>query len=253
MLALLASSRYSRKNGWWVSRGGVSIALENTIDFFTIYDLFVERHYERLEESALPGSILWDIGANLATIALVFAKNPKIAHAYAYEPMPYTVTFAERSLRLNPKLASKITLKKVGVGGHSGPIQVSYTRKAKCAIGISSIPAEIKTIGRIKEQDMESITIQLVDAAEEFRKMRARHPGAPFLLKLDAEGAEYQIIERLSKTGLLAEILAAAIEWHDAPGPEHLIAQLQDAGFTTTTNKLTEDGSIGMIQAWRTS
>jgi FkbM family methyltransferase len=253
MLALLASSRYSRKNGWWISRAGVSIALENRIDFLTLYDLFVERHYELLEENAQPGSILWDIGANLGTVALVFAKNSRIAHAYAYEPMPYTVAFAERSLRLNPKLASKITLEKVGVGGHSGPMQINYTRKAKCAIGISNIPAETKTIGRVKEQDMETITIQLVDAAEEFRKMRARHPGAPVLLKLDAEGAEYQIIERLSKTGLLCEISAAAIEWHDAPGPEQLTAQLRHAGFTMTTKKLTKDGSIGMIQAWQTS
>lgn len=253
MLELLASSRFSKLGGWMMSHDGVKIALENLNDFFTTYDLYVEGHYELLERNARSGSVLWDIGANLGAVSLIFARNPKIAHVYAYEPMPQTLDYADRSFRANPQFASKITLERVGVGDRDGQLRVNYTRKAKAAIGISSIPKHVKLIGHVRDEDLESIEVRLSDAAVEFKKIRERHPDAPILLKLDAEGAEYQIIERLVQIGVLGEIEAAAIEWHDQPGAEFLTSRLHAAGFQTSTRLLLKDGSIGMIQAWRSS
>jgi hypothetical protein len=103
---------------------------------------------------------------------------------------------------------------------------------------------------RIKPEDMETITIRLADAAQVLQSIRARHPGAPILLKLDAEGAEYGIIDRLAETGAIQELAAAAIEWHLKPGEEYLTSKLRAAGFQTQA-KVLEPGSIGMIDAWK--
>lgn len=163
-LGWLAGSSYSRATGWYMKRGDAVIALENVDDFLTVYDIYANRHYERLEAQASPGSVLWDIGANIGVTSLIFAQNPNISHIYSFEPMPHTFDCAMRSLRANPELSAKITLDKRGVGNAEGELQVSYTKKAKAAIGISEIPPRLKTLYRIKPEDMEQITILIADA-----------------------------------------------------------------------------------------
>lgn len=114
--------------------------MENVDDFLTVYDVYASGHYERLESAALPGSVLWDIGANIGVASLIFAQNPDIAHIYAYEPMPHTFSCTMRSLRANPGLAAKITLENLGIGESAGEVEVKYTKKAKAPIGVSDIP-----------------------------------------------------------------------------------------------------------------
>jgi FkbM family methyltransferase len=249
-LAWLAGSRYSRTTGWYMARGRARIALENVDDFLTTYDVYANGHYDRLALAAPPGSVLWDIGANIGVTSLIFAQNPNITHIYAYEPMPHTFACAMRSLRANPELSAKITLENFGIGNREGELQISYTKKAKAAIGVSEIPARLKTLYRIKPEDMESITIHLADASEVLRAIRKRHPEAPILLKLDAEGAEYGIIDRLVETGDIRELAAAAIEWHFTPGEVYLTSKLGEGGFHTEARVL-DPGCIGMIDAWR--
>ena len=249
-LAWLGGSRYSRSNGWYITRGKAKIALENVDDFLTTYDVYASGHYERLERAATPGCVIWDIGANIGVTSLIFAQNDKVSHIYGYEPMPHTFGCAMRSLNANPALSAKITLKNLGIGNREGNLQVNYTKKAKAAIGISEIPSRLKTLYRIKPEDMESITIELADESEVLRAIRKGHPDAPILLKLDAEGAEYGIIDRLVETGDIRELAAAAIEWHFTPGEEYLTSKLRSVGFYTEARVL-DPGCIGMIDAWR--
>jgi hypothetical protein len=98
---------------------------------------------------------------------------------------------------------------------------------------------------RIKPEDME--TIHLADAAQVLQQIRERHLGAQILLKLDAEGAEFGIVDRLTETGAIKEIAEAAIEWHVAPGEDYLVSKLRAAGFQKNA-RLLELG-IGMIDA----
>jgi FkbM family methyltransferase len=249
-LAWLTHLEFSRATGCYMNRGKARIALENIDDFLTTYDVYANGHYDRLEQNAQPGSVVWDIGANIGVSCLIFAQNPNIAHIYAYEPMPHTYTCAIRTLRANPSLSSKVTLENLGIGNTRHDIQVNYTKKAKAAIGITDIPPRLKMLYRIKPEDMEFITIHLADAADILNAIRARHPGAPILLKLDAEGAEYGIIDRLTEMNALQEITAAAIEWHLSPGEDYITSRLHRAGFETQS-KVLEPDCMGMIDAWR--
>ena len=253
LLSLLASSRYSAQGGWTIRRAKARIALENLVDFLTVYDLYANHHYDPLESFAKPGAVLWDIGANLCATSLIFAQNPNVSHIYADEPMPETLIYADRPLRMNRQLSSKITLDRRAVGSADGELRVKHTKKAECAIGLSEIPPVIKTLGRVKASDLKEVTVPLVDAAQVLRMIRKLHPDAQILLKLDAEGAEYQIIDRLVETGAISEISAAAIEWHLTPGAEYITSRLQASGFHTRVKALEKDGSIGMIDGWRIS
>jgi FkbM family methyltransferase len=249
-LAWLSGLRYARASGWYITRGPAKIALENVDDFLTTYDVYASGHYDRLERAATPGCVVWDIGANIGVSSLIFAQNRNISNIYAYEPLPHTFSCAVRSLNANPSLSAKITLENLGIGNREGDLQVQFTKKAKAAIGVSEIPSRLKTIYRIKPEDMETVTIRLADASEVLRSIRKRHPDSPILLKLDAEGAEYGIIDRLVETGDIREISCAAIEWHFAPGEGYITSRLRAAGFHAEA-RLVEPPSIGMIDAWR--
>ena len=67
----------------------------------------------------------------------------------------------------------------------------------------------------------------------------------------DAQIAEYEVIDRLVKTGGIRDLAAAAIEWHSEPGEPYLTSRLRVAGFQIVINVLEPDGSICMIDAWR--
>jgi FkbM family methyltransferase len=271
---LLRKSRYSREFGWYtptpdgsrlarrkfliassfhslVTLSGVRVPLEGLDDLDTTVDIFYARHYEPMKASIRPGTILVDIGANLAVTSLIFAQLDDIDHVYAYEPMPHTYQCAERSLSSNPNLAPKITLEPFGIGASDDEFEIEYTEKAKAAIGISPIPDRLVKRYGLTSQDMKRITIRVADADRILRQIMARHPGAPIALKIDAEGAEYGIIDRLSQTGSLKNVSYAAIEWHFTPGPEYITSRLEASGFRTSAKILEPDNSIGMIDAWR--
>ena len=236
---------------WYITPTNQRIALESLDDLDTTSDVFMGGHYDRMNREAKPGSVVWDIGANIGAASLIFAQNPNVTHVYSYEPMPHTFSWTQRTLNGNPALSPKIDVQNLGIGSSQRDLEISYTRKAKCAIGLSEIPERLRTRYDIQPEDMEQITIHLADADQVLSAIRSRHPDAPILLKLDAEGAEYEVINRLAETGGLHELAAAAIEWHLEPGKEYLTSRLQSAGFQTAIHELEPDGSIGMIDAWR--
>jgi FkbM family methyltransferase len=248
--SMVASSRFSSTAGWTIARSRARIALENIDDLLATYDVYANRHYDRLNKAATPGSVVWDIGANIGATSLIFAQNPNIVRVYAYEPLPHTFECAKRTLACNPTLARKIDLVNLGVGAATGDLNINYTKKAKCAIGVSEIPPRLKKWYRIRPEDMEPVAIHLVDADEVLRSIRASYPEARILLKLDAEGAEYGIIDRLSETGAIGQIENAAIEWHMSPGEPYLTSKLRAAGFLTSA-KVLDPWWIGMIDAWK--
>jgi FkbM family methyltransferase len=244
MASLLGTLRRD-SSGWTITHERVRVALENRIDFLTLYDLYIEDHYRNLLDQFVPGSAVWDIGANLGAASLMFAQHPNVAHVHAYEPLPATFKFAMRSIESNPTLSCKISLIPKGIGTVNETISIPFTHKAKSAIGLSGIPNKLKFLGGISDVDFEPVQIELLDAAETFEKIVHCHPDSPIFLKLDAEGAEYGIIDRLASTGLLSQIAGAAIEWHGNPGPAFLRQRLTDSGFRVHERPL-EDG-IGMI------
>jgi FkbM family methyltransferase len=271
---LLRHSHYSPEFGWYsptpdgsrlarrnllressfyclITPTNLRIPLEGRDDVDATLDIFCGRHYEGMERSILPGSIVWDIGANIGVTSLIFAQHQEVSHIFAYEPMPHTFECARRSLAANPDLAGKITFELLGIGEADGEVEISYTSKAKCAIGLSTIPPNLVARYGLTNQDMAQIRIRIADADRILRSIRELHPDAPILLKLDAEGAEYGIIDRLSQTGGLDHISYAVVEWHSSPGEPYVTSRLKSAGFKTSARALEPDGSIGIIDAWR--
>ena len=106
-----------------------------------------------------------------------------------------------------------------------------------------------RALYRIKPEDMQPVTIHIADA-DDVSAASASTSGAPILLKLDAEGAEYGIIDRLAETGALRDIAGATIEWHLAPGEEAIASRLREPA-SISSPKVLEPGCMGIVDAWR--
>jgi len=251
-LLWLLKTRHVPGTGWVLQYRGIDVFLENLCDLITTREFLVGGYYEPLRDAAAPGSVLWDIGMNIGAVSVLFAQSPNFVHVYGYEPVEHTYDCALKSIALNPGLAGKITAANFGVGDRDYDIQIPYTAKLKSSIGVGyEISRYEKIIFRVKDSEMIPVTLRLKDAAEIYRGIRASYPSSDIVLKLDAEGAEHEIIDRLFKAGLLKDIQACSIEWHGEQGPDELLRQLHASGFETTTQLLRT--WIGLIEARRTT
>jgi hypothetical protein len=95
---------------------------------------------------------------------------------------------------------------------------------------------------------MEKVSVR--DAAAVVAGIDAK--GRKLVVKIDAEGAEYEIMRRLAEKDQLGRIDVLFIEWHEREGcdPAELRTILADAGFRWFERQHGEV-RVGMITAFR--
>jgi len=133
-----------------------------------------------------------DIGAWIGPLTLYAAK--KCQHVDAFECDPEANRDFRDNLALNPDIASKVELNDYALGDRDGSVCLFST-----ALGNSetSIFAEHERYGRIVSCD-KSVLAQVRDAGKVFRD-RGYAECERTLVKIDVEGAEFQIIPRIAE------------------------------------------------------
>lgn len=213
--------RWDKEYGMAAEADGLSVAVEDKGDFDTVHEVLVKREYEwLLAQIAFRPCIVWDVGLNIGTASLLFARVDTAQNVYAYEPFAGTFQRALLTLRLNPAYAEKIVPVQAGVAGSRRTEVFEFSHKGKASLGLLGHSAQTREAYHIRPDEVTPETVQMEDAAAIVSELRARHPHLPLILKLDAEGAEYEILERLRETGLLREVMAAMIECHLEVRPE---------------------------------
>ena len=76
----------------------------------------------------------------------------------------------------------------------------------------------------------QEVMVELLAAKDILFNITQQHPNSQLLLKIDCEGEEYAIFESLRNTGLLQNVTAILVEWHEK-GVEPIAAFLHDHGF----------------------
>jgi hypothetical protein len=59
------------------------------------------------------------------------------------------------------------------------------------------------------------IEVKIKDVSEIFNSIYEENKQVNFVVKMDCEGSEYEIMQRLDETNLLSKIKIFMIEWHD--------------------------------------
>ncbi len=170
-----------------------------------ILENFLNEQYKRLD---IRSKYVLDIGANIGDTALYFALNGA-KKVYALEPYPYSCGYARKNVKLND-FGGNIEVLNEGCGGKKRTVTVPKSFKNLRSSVLKSfkigVPVKIDTIDGLTE--------------------RYGLDGA--VLKVDTEGAEYDIILNASNTAL-RRFDQIIIEYHF--GYLNLKRKLEKAGF----------------------
>ncbi|MFT4803152.1 MAG: FkbM family methyltransferase [Sediminicola sp.] len=182
-----------------------------------------------------------DVGMNVGFTSLYFANRIDVNQVFGFEPFKLTFIDAEENFRLNSKAQEKIVRRNVGLGLKNEIIAVEYSSELK-GKNISKADRNSGNGGK------ELTSINLLNAKKEIEKIVSRDISKNFVIKLDCEGAEFDIFNTFSSKSIPQNVIAFMIEWHNQY-PTPIIEKLISNNFKLhcTSNK----NEIGYIIALR--
>lgn len=205
-----------------------------------IEEIFIDRLYDF---SGSGEYIVCDVGMNVAAASLFFASFPNVQKIYGYEPFELTFQAAERNLQLNPDISSKIEAYNFGLGKSDETLSVPLP--AEGSLGGSTDASFLKMTDKAVDELM--VNVQIKEIVPILKEINQKHPSGKILLKLDCEGAEYDIIENLQQNGYLGQIEIFMIEYH-FKGPMSIKNALSKAGYFILS-PVSENSEFGMLYA----
>lgn len=149
------------------------------------------------------GSLVIDCGANVGTVTAAFVKQGCEVHAF--EPDPYAIEKFETRFPDHPQ----VHLHKKAVGTEAGELTLFRTerferRPERATIESSLVRRDIHT-------QQNAVSVEVVDLVKFIRSLGRRVD----VLKMDIEGSEVDLVDRLIDEGLHREIGAMYVETHE--------------------------------------
>lgn len=239
-LHTIKSARFSIENGLFlIAMNDVVLNPTTSEELFIIAEIFLHGYYNF---QCAQQTIVVDIGMNVGVCSLFFASRNDVEKIYGFEPFGPTYVQALVNFNNNHLLQEKIVPYPYGLGGEEDTLTVDYHYEFKGQMGIYGTSRVKSKVGVTEKQ-----TIQIKDAAVELKTIVENHPGYSFVLKVDCEGAEYGIINRLAEANILSCFKIIFLEWHEQ-GPLSLVKTLKTFGFACFYN-YSFDQKVGMIYA----
>lgn len=178
-----------------VCRGG-------TRDWDVIHELVFAKSYENaLRHLSLlqEETTVIDLGGNIGLFSLLAAQRAPSATIHVFEPGPPNLRILEMNLLANPQLGERINVHREAVAGKSGAAKWFFDHKNP---GGSSLFGTSEGGTDVQIRSLASVVQQF--------------EGRIGLLKIDIEGAEYDILEQ-TPAEVWQFIPAISLELHDDP------------------------------------
>ena len=210
----------------------LTLKITTAEEIFIIYEIFERRCYDVIINSDFN---VVDIGMNVGYASLFFAQNPKVNKIYGYEPFKPTFKEALANFEMNKKYAMKIIPKNFGLGSRSYTLSANYSGKQK---------GKNTTLTSVNP-DVETIQLQCAD--EVIDSIIKQNPSANLMVKMDCEGAEFEIFEIYNDKKIPEQLIGFIIEWHNKD-PQTIIDTLLENHFKVHN---TVNGDLGLITAFR--
>lgn len=201
-----------------------------------MHEVFGGRHYRRHIPGRADGAVV-DIGANIGMVSLDWATRSRGIVLHAYEPNPDTAGTLRRNVH-DSGCDGRVFVHQEAVGAACG--------QTRMWIGGPSV---LSSTHSARSTGTHEVMVSMID----LNRVCDRIDGHVFLLKIDAEGAEADILEAASDR-TLQRIGHVALEYHDPlmPGAlERCRARLTAAGFTLTIRPAPDEPRQGMLYAVR--
>lgn len=203
-------------------------------DRFAFYETVIRRDYLQGGVELKPGQTVIDIGANIGGFALVAAQAVgDSGRVIAVEPERHTFDRLERNIAHNG--FEQVTALKLAVGGAPGETML-YTFGNPLMSSI--VPDESDAPPPEGAQVVEVVTLNQLIEQQQVERCD--------LLKMDCEGAEYDIIDSLD-AATAERIGRIVMETHPVEGRtvNGLTKRLESLGFEVSI------GHAHLLSAWR--
>ena len=196
---------------------------------FLIHEIFVNTAYTF--ESSNPRPRIVDCGANIGMAVLFFKTFRPDAEVIAFEPDPITFARLVRTVEVNG--LRDVRLENAAVGDKDGTVAFYWQ-----PIGSGGMTASVEpSWGGDTRQEVRAVRLSTwIQEPIDF-------------LKLDVEGAEYDVVRDLIDTDAIRWVREAVIEYHALTarpdGVSQMIEVLQAAGFDVRATAADAENKIG--------
>jgi FkbM family methyltransferase len=191
---------------------------------FPIYEVFAEDTYrmERLTAGLPRQARVLDIGAHVGSFSIAMALAVPDAQIWAYEASPTTADYLRATVDAS-HLQDRIHVHAEALAATAGTITLNDA-------GICS-PLSSTT----KHAGGTAVSVPAVTLADAF----ARCDGPVDVVKIDAEGVEYDLL-LLSDASLWGSVSRVVLEYHEVEGrsPEDIVGRLGELGLSVTAREV---------------
>jgi FkbM family methyltransferase len=187
----------------------------NRSDFHMIDEIWAFRKYDAFGHRVKPGDVVVDIGANIGTFSVYAAKACGASRVLSFEPFPENYKLLSKNVEANQ--LGMVTCVNQAVAGKRGVRTLAVNSEES---GSHSL------VSGSSDQRIEVECCSFEDIFERFGVNKIDY------LKMDCEGAEYEILENANRSRL-QQIGQISMEYHHVPNrkPEDIASLLQGLGF----------------------
>lgn len=213
VLASLASARtpWKREELTFRTKGGTTVACPNVAGArLAVYEHFVEDSYRigELTAGLRDDFVVLDVGAQVGAFALAITAAVPNASVHAYEASPATAAWLQRNVDANGR-GDRIRVHASAIADHVGSLEFADLGGASVHNGITA---------------PEGATLVQVPCTT-FAEAMTVAGGQVEILKMDAEGAEYDSILS-SDPAIWSSVQRVVMEYHPVAG--HSWSELED-------------------------
>ncbi len=206
---------------------------------FPVYEIFGDDAYEidRLVAGIDPDATVLDVGGQIGGFSLAVARALPQGRVHVYEASPTSAAYIRRNVAANG-LDDRVTVHATALAGEEGEFTLVDTGTASGHNGMTSA-------AWLKQQGAAEVTVPARTLDQAF----ADAGGAVQVVKMDVEGAEYDIVLDSSPASW-ASVRTVVMEYHPVPGRS--VTELLDF-FATAGLRMTRDdrgGRAGLGILW---
>ncbi|CAN5532665.1 FkbM family methyltransferase [soil metagenome] len=208
----------------YLFRNGAQLMIGRAIDHVPIIEIFLDEEYGTIPNDA----VVLDLGANIGVFSIYATTTARNLQVYAYEPYPAFSELLKENVRLNQQMAA-IRCFDSAVAGEPG------NRSLQLAEEGFFFPTLIHSAEKgSAENQVATRCVTLTEIMDDNALADID------LLKMDCEGAEYEILYA-TPASHLRRIRELRMEYHNLDTPEHQIDRLEKFlaghGFTVTQRR----------------
>lgn len=182
------------------------IHLVTNKDFLVFVETFCFQNYggflDYLKEEKY---VVFDIGANRGYTTLDFAKSEACQHVFSFEPDPNTFEYIQKNRSYNPKLAPKIEAFQYGLSDKTQTLTFFQPNDGSDWTTTSNIEFGNSYWSDERKNNVKKTELEVRCASEEIKRIADSYQlgNIQKIMKIDIEGAEYEVLTDLEKNGVL--------------------------------------------------